>query len=260
MKDRSETPITSTCGRAETTLVAYLYGEADKGEAKDFESHLSRCEACEAELASFASVRTSIAGWRQQMLGATESTAPATQQQLAPTPETVKTSSTARQRSALAALREFFALSPVWLRAGTAFASLMICALVVFAVARVMEGPRVVERIVERGPSEAEVNALVDKRVRERVAIATARVETTAPQQQQQQFAAPSSARKDSILAQSKAGRSSSLSRRDGASLNSRARASAREEYEQLAQDLQLIPARDEEDLPRLIDLMDEAN
>ena len=248
MKDRQDT--TKTCARAQT-LVAYLYGEADEAEAKDFEAHIQSCDSCEAELATFRQVRASIAAWRQQVLPTIEFTSPATQ--TAPALETAKTSR-ARKPSALAALREFLALSPIWLRAGTAFAGLAICALVVFAAARALEGPRVVERVVERGPSEAEVNALVDRRVREQIAARTALEETAG-----QRPPVTAGARNDFVIARSKAGRSGSVSRHDGARASSNARVS-RQEYEELARDLQLIPARDEEDLPRLIDLMDEAN
>jgi anti-sigma factor RsiW len=248
MKDRPDT--TRTCARAET-LVAYLYNEAGEAEAKDFEAHIRGCDSCEAELAAFQEVRTSIVAWRQQVLPAIESTAPAAQ--TSPALETANPS-TARKPSALAALREFLALSPVWLRAGAAFAGLAICALVVFAAARVLEGPRVVERVVERGPSDAEVNALVDRKVREQIAARTALAGTYG-----RQPAVTDDAQHNLVVARSKTGRSGSVSRHDGARKSFPARVSS-QEYEELARDLQLIPARDEEDLPRLIDLMDEAN
>jgi hypothetical protein len=46
-----------------------------------------------------------------------------------------------RKLSAWAALREFFSVSPLWLRGATAFAGLLLCALIVFAVSRVWQQP-----------------------------------------------------------------------------------------------------------------------
>lgn len=47
-------------------IVSYLYNEIGGAEKREFESHLAGCNACSAELASFASVRSSVTDWRVQ--------------------------------------------------------------------------------------------------------------------------------------------------------------------------------------------------
>lgn len=110
----------SGCDRAEE-LVTYLYGESTPQEAKVFRQHLTGCAACHEELAAFGSVREAVGEWREQALGALpslgidESFAGDSLAFVAPT----------RKRSAVAALREFFSLSPMWLQAG-AFALMFV--------------------------------------------------------------------------------------------------------------------------------------
>lgn len=45
-------------------IVSYLYNEIGGAEKREFESHLAGCNACSAELASFAGVRSSVTHWR----------------------------------------------------------------------------------------------------------------------------------------------------------------------------------------------------
>lgn len=249
MRDQADT---NPCVRA-PDIVAYLYGEASEREALEFEGHMRGCASCAAEAEAFGDVRASIGDWRMQTIGSIESSL------LAGTPSpaqnTVKAS--ARKPSALAALREFFALSPMWMRGATAFAGLALCALVVFAALRLMEEPRVVvvEKVVEKGPSQADINALVDRKVREELAL---REQHEAAPQQQQLVTTVSSER-DSLAARPMQSRPASISTQASAARRASLRVST-QESEQIARDLQLIPTRDEEDLPRLIDLMDEAN
>jgi anti-sigma factor RsiW len=230
--------------------VAYLYGEASESEALDFEGHMRGCASCAAEAEAFGQVRVSIGEWRRQTVGSTASPA------LSPTALDAA-GTPARKPSALAALREFFALSPMWLRGATAFAGLAMCALVVFAAVRLTKEPRVVvmEKVVEKGPSQAEVNALVDKKVREELALKAQRED--APQRQQ--IIRTVSTQRISLSTRAMTGRSAPVQTQASASRRATLQVSA-QESEQLARDLQLIPTRDEEDLPRLIDLMDEAN
>jgi hypothetical protein len=250
MKD-SEATSETLCTRAED-LAAYLYNEASEGEAQDFERHTERCASCKAELAAFTQVRSNIIEWRSHALGLAQTTALGSER--APAAELSK--SPARKPSALAALREFFALSPVWLRAATGLASLAVCALVLFAVARIMEGPRVVfvEKAVTVGPTQADVDALVDKRVREELAARNNSEEMTP-----KPIAVPVNEQSSPTIIQS-VGRTTSAQRRMIAQSRRRPAPVSTEEYEELARDLQLVPSRDEEDLPRLIDLIDEAN
>ena len=101
------------CERA-SDLIAFLYGEADDREAHDFQLHLQQCSTCSEEVASFGLVRESITAWRDEALAGFVSSPVATQPQ---------------RKSALAALRQFFDLSPLWLKGATAFAAVTFCVL-----------------------------------------------------------------------------------------------------------------------------------
>ena len=101
------------CERA-SELIAFLYGEADEHEVRDFRLHLQQCSSCREEVASFGDVRQSITAWRDEALAGFVSTPVTTQ------PKT---------KSALAALRQFFDLSPLWLKGATALAAVTFCVL-----------------------------------------------------------------------------------------------------------------------------------
>ncbi|MET0647996.1 MAG: zf-HC2 domain-containing protein [Pyrinomonadaceae bacterium] len=182
------------CERGED-LVAYLYGETPKQEAALFRQHLDACAVCREELAAFGGVRAGLSAWRADALGTVPSLnildafAPATE----PRP-------TARRRSARAALREFFSLSPLWLRASAFAATLAVCALVALTLARAeirwgSDGlafrTGVTEKIVteqiqaptQGGYTEEQVNAIVARKVAEATAQLTvkAKEETGGP-------------------------------------------------------------------------------
>ncbi|HEX8473465.1 MAG TPA: hypothetical protein VF666_05500 [Pyrinomonadaceae bacterium] len=136
--DDDTRPTPSVCPRAED-LVAYLYAEANETEAESFELHLSVCASCSDESAAFGGVRESIGAWRREALSvasavAFEPTTTATSDAV----HAFHTSATTAtvKRSAFAAFREFFTLSPMWLRAASVAAMLAICALVVHTFAR----------------------------------------------------------------------------------------------------------------------------
>ncbi len=97
---------TPDCERA-SDLIAFLYNEADEHERRDFQLHLNECSTCREEVGSFGVVRESITAWRDEALAGFVSQ-----------PVTTKSN----RKSALAALRQFFDLSPLWLKAATAFA------------------------------------------------------------------------------------------------------------------------------------------
>lgn len=102
------------CERA-SDLIAFLYAETDERETRDFQLHLRQCSVCREEVASFGVVRESITAWRDEALAGFVSTPVSTQQ---------------HRKSALAALRQFFDLSPLWLKGATAFAAVTFCVLV----------------------------------------------------------------------------------------------------------------------------------
>ena len=106
------------CERA-SDLIAFLYDEANESEKRDFELHLKECAGCREEVASFGVVRESITAWRDEALSGFVSTPLAT---------------TATKKSALAALRQFFDLSPLWLKGATAIALVAFCILAALAI------------------------------------------------------------------------------------------------------------------------------
>src|SRR6267378_3276298 len=117
MPNINERPV---CHRAED-LITYLYGEASEAEAKDFAVHLQQCDACRGELGVFQQVHDSILLWRNEALGSAFSPA------VVPVDSTVESTQFVRhgrKLTALEALHEFFSVSPLWLRAATAFAAL----------------------------------------------------------------------------------------------------------------------------------------
>jgi negative regulator of sigma E activity len=145
---KNSTP--QSCARAED-LVTYLYGEASQSEVVDFESHLEGCAHCQAELSSFGYVRESMGIWRKESLGMIQ--API----LSAVPGTLRAVVEPR-RSALAALREFFTLSPVWLRAATAMAVVAFCALAAISYVQFVAGPNIVVMDVP----ESKINSAED--------------------------------------------------------------------------------------------------
>ncbi len=155
MKDSTGTNL---CARAED-MVTYLYGEATRDEAKDFEQHMQRCASCRLEFATFGDVREAVGEWRQQALGTLISPVAEAEAARPFAPLAAPT----QRRSALAALREFFTLSPVWMRAATAAAALVFCALAAIAVAYFVQQPQteVVEKPGKSGYSQKEVEAMI---------------------------------------------------------------------------------------------------
>jgi anti-sigma factor RsiW len=115
-------------------LIAFLYDEADEGEAREFQLHLRECSSCRGEVASFGIVRESITAWRDEALSGFVSSSPATP---------------AKTKSALAALRQFFDLSPLWLKGATALAAITFC---------VLAGLAIVKRNNDEVSSAAKVN------------------------------------------------------------------------------------------------------
>jgi hypothetical protein len=152
---------TNSCARNHD-LVSYLYGEAAQDEAKDFEAHARDCAACRTELATFGNVREAVGEWRRQALGSFASTAFEENNRvhaIAPT----------RRNSAVAALREFFTLSPAWMRAATAMTVIVFFALAAIAVAHFVRQPQtvIVEKVIESGYTEKEVEARIAKALKE---------------------------------------------------------------------------------------------
>lgn len=118
MKDLNQ-----TCDRSDD-LVGFIYRELSEKETRDFERHLHECSSCEQELGSFSEIRESIVSWRDASLGT-----------LSPSGESrIRFATAAPRKSALVALREFFNLSPLWMKGAVAFASLVFCVCAALAV------------------------------------------------------------------------------------------------------------------------------
>jgi anti-sigma factor RsiW len=231
MRNINERPV---CHRAED-LVTYLYGEANQAEARDFASHMQRCDACRAEFTVFNQVHDSIVAWRNEALGSVL----VSEQIKSSVAQTVSDSTPfvqhERKLSALAALRQFFTVSPLWLRGAAAFAGLLLCALMVLAISRVWQRPVQVAK-TGNGPiySQEQLDQEVQKRVDEELAKQT---KASDEKVQTPELVSTPKTTKDRNQLASNPVRSKNQ-RRNG--LNS-------QEREQLAADLGLIPGREDE-------------
>src|SRR5436853_5610704 len=163
MTKNNERPI---CHRAED-LVAYLYHEASETDAQDFADHAAQCDACRSELAVFRQVHESILLWRTEALGTFSPVSPAAD--LAITTSSVKLVRHERRLPALQALREFFSVSPLWLRGATAFAALLLCVLALVVLSRTSKHPLQVANNDEKVYTKTQFEAAVDKAVKDKL-------------------------------------------------------------------------------------------
>src|SRR5260370_19599793 len=235
MRNMNERPV---CHRAED-LVTYLYGEASAADAQDFAAHMKQCDACRAEFSIFNQVHESILLWRSEALGAAFNPAPqtdASQTSAALEPVVVQH---ARRLSGLAAWREFFSVSPLWLRGATAFAVLLLCVLGVMTIARLSHKSVELakngndEKMYSRQQVDAEVNNAVARKVAE----LTDQQNSTAPSDKPTRRTKSNNAGNRIQLAANQQPK------------NLRPRSLSRQERQQLAADLRLTSA-DEEELP----------
>lgn len=146
------------CGR-ENDLIAFLYGELDPGERTVFRSHMQQCPSCSAELSEFTNIRESVVAWRNESLMGV--TSPAVH------PAAVVTADRSGP-TALNALREFFNLSPLWMKGAIVFASLLFCLFAFLAAGRLRDTPLPVAANPNvKTYSEQELNAVVERRVQD---------------------------------------------------------------------------------------------
>jgi len=229
MKESNERPV---CHRADD-LVTYLYNEATETEARDFANHAAACDACRAELVVFRQVHESISVWRNEALGSTFSPEPV------PLPVTrdvgLPTVPPRRRLSALDALREFFAVSPLWLRGATAFAALLLSVLAVLAVSRLWNKPApLANQPTTNAYSQEEFEAAVAKEVKLQMELLKSKSTST---EGPTLTAKPAEKNRPTQLAENRT------------QTKTRPRGLTRQEREQLASDLRLI-YRDDDDLP----------
>jgi hypothetical protein len=235
MKDFNERPI---CHRAED-LVTYLYNEGTAAEARDFAAHAEFCDACRAELAVFAQVHDSILLWRNEALGAAFNPATAPAPLISNAPENASRQFAHEPRlSALDALREFFRVSPSWLRGATAFAGLTLFVLAALFVLRWNQPAPLVNNQTEPGAySQQQFDAAVAKEVKRQVD--EMRSKESAPQ--------PNVATSTDKPAEKTLPTQLAVNR--APAKTARRRGLTPQEREQLAADLRLI-SRDEDELP----------
>lgn len=248
MKEKLEQTI--PCARAED-LVTYLYGEADEREAAEFKRHLEHCAACSEELAAFRSVRQDVVEWRNQSLPSFEALNALTNEARAAAP---------RRRSALAALREFFTLAPAWMRAATAVAAVLFCALVVFTTKRLYEPRQTVVQVAPSAPTQAQVDRMVRQQVADelRRREQEAKDNVTAPEKPSVALAADN----NSTAARPKVKRPTrptpTLAQRKTLAVPEKVQESRQEARQQLAELVQT--SKEDDGLPRLSDLIDDSN
>ena len=105
-------------------MISVLYGEATENEMTQFQQHMQSCATCETEMRGFGYVRESIGAWRLEAFSAMDQST-----------VTIPTHAP-KTKSARTALREFFDLSPLWLKGAVAFATVLFCLLAVLALTR----------------------------------------------------------------------------------------------------------------------------
>jgi hypothetical protein len=219
----SETVENSTCDRADD-LISFLYAEADEYEARDFKQHLQECSSCQSEYASFGGVRESIALWKTEALSATR---------VAMVPAEV------RRRSAVAAVREFFALSPLWLKGAVSFAAVVFCLMVILLVNRTAPAPPRIATDNGASYTQQQMNEAIAKALADQ---ANKLASTTASNTQRDVKRSPEPVKNRQAAPTNRAAQWAS------------SRPLSKAERAQLASDLRLLSAHDEDSLSLLSD------
>jgi anti-sigma factor RsiW len=212
----NETLKTETCDRTED-LMSVLYGEATESEAYQFHQHLRICDACQKEMTSLGQLRDSIEAWKLEALSGFRSSPVALETQ-------------PRTKSAIAALRTFFDLSPLWLKGATAFATLLFVVFAVVAFSRLNSKQPAIAGYTEEQKNEIVQNALQEQKAL--LASQQAKIESPTPPASEHQ-------------PQQRKVRSTQMARGR--------RPLTRWEREQLAADLRLLQQQDNDDGPQLI-------
>ena len=220
MEDRIEA---LSCERGDD-LVSFLYHELSEREARDFEGHLSACSTCAHELESFREIRGGVVAWREQTLGLSFVAAP----------DSLPVGQYGKP-SALAAIRQFFALSPVWLKGAVAFASILFVAALALLVMNLNTTAAIPAVAVERHYSEAELRAKIEEAVQARLNELKSAPEHSA--------VGAVTLTPDLVL------HSKPKLRPAGAVANTRRAPLTKSEREQLAADLRLISSNEDSDL-----------
>ena len=234
------------CERADE-LISFLYGELGEKDSRRFERHLHECARCESEFAAFAQIRKSIVSWRDESLGAAWLPDAVNDRRLA---AMTVLPGTQTRPSALAAIREFFNLSPRWMKGAAAFASLLFCVFATLAVAHLVEKPNPPSaQTPDRGSAEQLSSRMVE--LQNELAILKA-----AQKQDQVVKVGPTN-----TLPPQKSNKPNRLFARSGSGANARnlRKPLTRQERDDLADDLGLLAARDDDVLDLVTDKINQA-
>lgn len=200
-------------------LVSVLYGEATEREQREFDVHMKQCATCRAEFAAFAQVREAIGDWRDEALNRFVSSP-----MVAAPP----------RKSAVAALRQFFDLSPLWMKGAIAFAAVAFCVLVVLAFGRFTSSSRDVTKVASKNPDAVYTKEDINRAVETALA-----KQASQPQSQGEQRVIETP--KPNITVGTSGSKRSALAK----SAPQARRPFSRAEREQLAAELRLISADD---------------
>ena len=215
---------TKTSCEREADLMSFLYGEASEQETRDFERHLKLCVQCRSELSSFGQMRVSIGSWKSQALAGFSSS-----QVVAPL----------KKKSALGALREFFDLSPLWMKGAVAFATLLFCAMAVLLLARVGTQPTQSQAATDDKYTKEQVNGIVADALKK---------------QASELASAQSGPKEPNVVVKTSDSGSRPVTHNKSTQWARRSRPLSKSEREQLAADLRLLSTKDEDTLNLLGD------
>lgn len=234
------------CERADE-LISFLYGELGENDSHRFERHLHECAHCETEFAAFSQIRKSIVSWRDESLGSVWMPDAVNDRRLA---ATAVRPGTQIRPSAVAAIREFFNLSPLWMKGAAAFASLLFCVFATLAVAHLIEKP---ERPLAQSPDNGSAEQLTSRIAELQNELAKVRA---TQKQDQTAKVGPMNA-----SASQKSNKPNRLFARSGSGANARnlRKPLTRQERDDLAADLGLLAARDDDDLDLITDKINQA-
>jgi len=147
----------TACSRVEERI-AFLYGELPDREARAFEQHRKNCSVCASELTGFGSIKQSIGAWRDQSLTLTSLNA-----------QDVVVAAQSQRRAAWAAVSSFFELSPLWMKAATGFAVVLLCLLLGLGISRMLPRSQGRSPVVSDPASTQAFNEAVNKEVNKRL-------------------------------------------------------------------------------------------
>jgi anti-sigma factor RsiW len=226
MKEVNDAP---TCEYS-NELISFVYSELTDKESQQFKLHLNSCRQCSAELDSFGEMRDAIGAWKYQSLAPVLST-----------DQEAHDLRSARKKSAAAALREFFDLSPLWMKGAVGLATVLFCVLAVIATGKLNQNRSSVPVVkTEKTYTQQEVDSLVAKTRAEAEAASQTNV---VKYESQQENVTPKNVEKNRIVVPQ---------------LTRSKRPLSRAEREQLATDLRLTSLRNDDSVDLISDRINE--